>query len=87
MNLLLRAAVPLSLLALSAAASDWPEFAGSHCKNMVSGEKNLPESFVPGEKDSVKGQISLGAPIYATPVVADGVLYVSSSSYLWAVYR
>jgi hypothetical protein len=30
-------------------------------------------------------EIHLGAPVWCTPVVADGVLYVASERYLWAV--
>jgi hypothetical protein len=31
--------------------------------------------------------INLGAPMWASAVVADGTLYVSSTRYLWAVER
>ena len=40
-------------------ARDWPQWGGTACKNMVSDEKGLPDSFVPGEKDSAAGQIKL----------------------------
>ena len=33
----------------------------------------------------VLSQISLGAPVWASPVGANGVLYVASTRYLWAV--
>jgi len=33
-----------------ARAGDWPQWAGSDAKNMVSSEKGLPESFVPGQR-------------------------------------
>ncbi len=29
-------------------SADWPQWCGSDGKNMVSSEKGLPESFVPG---------------------------------------
>jgi outer membrane protein assembly factor BamB len=32
------------------------------------------------------GVIELGAPIYSTPVVANGILYVASNSHLYAIY-
>ena len=38
-----------------------------------------------GREKRVLKQISLGAPVWATPVVADGVLYVASKNYLCAV--
>jgi len=42
------------------AAQDWPEYAGSPCKNLVAEATNLPDSFGPGEKDSLKGEIIAG---------------------------
>ena len=45
----------------NAAAKDWPEYAGSLCKNLVAEARNLPDSFSPGEKDSMKGVIVPGS--------------------------
>ncbi len=38
-----------------------------------------------GKQKKVLGEIRLGAPIWTTPIVANGVLLVSSDCYLWAV--
>ena len=38
-----------------------------------------------GKEKRVLSEIHLGAPIWATPVAANGVLYVASKQYLWAV--
>jgi hypothetical protein len=43
--------VSLWLFSSIAPAKDWPQWGGTDARNMVSGEKGLPESFVPGEKD------------------------------------
>jgi outer membrane protein assembly factor BamB len=55
---------------------------------MVSGEKGLPDSFVPGEKDAQAGRISMETTknvkwatklcqaIYSTPVVAEGKIFI-----------
>ena len=60
-------------------AADWPQWCGTDGKNMVSAEKGLPESFVPGEKRSkeaaidrataknVKWGVKICDAIYSTP--------------------
>ena len=40
-----------------------------------------------GKELKVIGKISLGAPIWATPVAANGTLYIASKTYLWAVHN
>ena len=68
-------------------ANDWPQWCGSDGKNMVSGEKGLPESFSPGRKrtdgtidlataTNVKWGVKLGNAFYSTPSVAGGNVYV-----------
>jgi outer membrane protein assembly factor BamB len=78
----------VALLPVAAPATDWPQWCGTHGKNMVSEEKGLPESFVPGEKDSqdcgilpgttqnVKWAVKLCQAIYSTPVVANGKVFL-----------
>jgi hypothetical protein len=67
---------------------NWPQWGGSNSKNMVSEEKGLPDSFVPGEKDSPAGRIlmettknvkwaaKLCQAIYSTPAVAGGKIFI-----------
>jgi outer membrane protein assembly factor BamB len=71
-----------------APAKDWPQWGGTDGKNMVSEEKRLPESFVPGEKDSATGRIKLEtaknvtwarrlcSALYSTPAVTDGKIFI-----------
>jgi outer membrane protein assembly factor BamB len=47
-------------------------------------EKHL-NVLTAGKELKVLSQINLGAPSWATPVVANGTLYVTSKNYLWAV--
>jgi len=50
---------------------------------------NKREFFVlaAGRELNVLSEIRLGAPAYSTPVAANGVLYVASQRYLWAVTK
>jgi outer membrane protein assembly factor BamB len=38
-----------------------------------------------GKEPKVLNEVHLGSPVYSTPIAADGVLYVASQQYLWAV--
>ena len=40
----------------------------------------------PENKPVVLSRVDLGAPIYSTPVVANGVLYIASNSHLFAIH-
>jgi outer membrane protein assembly factor BamB len=41
--------------------------------------------FAAGKELRLLGEIHLGSPVYCTPVVANGVLYVATHRYMWAV--
>jgi outer membrane protein assembly factor BamB len=80
----------VSLGGSSAFARDWPQWGGSDGRNMVSNEKPLPDSFVPGERKSapsgidlattknVKWVARLGNYAYGNPTVADGRVFVGT---------
>ena len=79
----------LGSTALCVRAGDWPQWAGSDAKNMVSPEKGLPESFVPGEKttngtidlataQNVRWGVRVANAIYSTPSIAEGKLFVGT---------
>jgi outer membrane protein assembly factor BamB len=38
------------------------------------------------KEKKVLSEINLGAPVYSTPIVANGVIYVSSNTHLFALY-
>lgn len=93
------APVYLTLIWLAASApavfaADWPQWGGNLGRNMVSGEKNLPESFVPGQKKSggngidlktaknVRWAARLGSYIYGNPTVAGGKVFVGTDDSL-----
>jgi outer membrane protein assembly factor BamB len=76
--------------ASAALGGDWPQWGGSDGRNMVSDEKPLPESFVPGEKQAgasaidlattknVKWLARLGRYAYGNPTVAGGRVFVGT---------
>ena len=81
--------VLLTSMAPSLWAGDWPQWAGSDAKNMVSPEKGLPESFAPGEKRpdgtidlatarNVRWGVKVGNAIYSTPSIAAGKIFVGA---------
>ena len=90
----LRVCLVIIGLAASAAvslAADWPQWGGADPgRNMVSAEKGLPESFVPGQKDpqgtgvkpettqNVRWAFRLGGYIYGNPTVAGGKVFVGT---------
>jgi hypothetical protein len=41
--------------------------------------------FAASKEKKVLSQTELGAPVYSTPVAANGVLYVASNSHLFAL--
>ena len=71
-----------------AVAADWPQWCGTDGKNMVSLERGLPESFVPGEKRGKEGTIDPATAknvrwgvkicdaLYSTPSVAGGKILI-----------
>ena len=76
-----------------AAAADWPHWGGSDGRNMISQERNLPASFVPGSKKSgggidlsttknVKWAVQLGSYAYGNPTVAGGKVFVGTDDAL-----
>ena len=74
----------------TAFGGDWPQWGGTAGKNLVSDERDLPESFVPGVKDTKGGGIRqdttkhvlwtarLGSMACSTPVVSHGRLFIGS---------
>ena len=62
----LRRLLPTLVLLCAAAwpavapSADWPQWGGRPGRNMVSDEKGLPDSFVPGERKPMGTGIDLG---------------------------
>lgn len=93
---------PLSVAVLSLAwpfkalhAGDWPQWGHDNSKNMVSPEKNLPDTANPGEKEqpltstsnlpgdntvNIKWVARLASHCYGSPVVSGGKVFVGTNS-------
>ena len=77
--------------AVAAAAADWPQWGGHDDRNMVCQEKNLPASFVPGNKRpdgrgidlstarNVLWAVKLGTQTYGNPTVSQGRVFVGTN--------
>jgi outer membrane protein assembly factor BamB len=82
--------VVVALYGAPAFAGDWTHWGGDDGRNMVSDEKPLPDSFVPGERESgspgidlattknVKWVARLGNYAYGNPTVAGGRVFVGT---------
>ena len=74
-------------------AADWPQWGGNDLgRNMVSSEKNLPDSFKPGTKtqtgvdirtaENVRWAAKLGNYIYGNATIAGGKVFVGTDNTL-----
>ena len=89
---------PALALILSAPAADaqsprdWPQWGRDYSRNMVSGEKNLPDQWVSGKfvgttdeidfktTKNVRWIAKLGSQTYGNPTVANGRVYVGTNN-------
>jgi outer membrane protein assembly factor BamB len=89
--LVLSLVVHLFCLNARLVAADWPRWGGHDNCNMVSSEKGLPASFIPGKKspqgngidlattENVKWVARLGTQTYGNPTIANGRVYLGSN--------
>ena len=73
-------------------AGDWPQWGNTPSRNMVSTEKNLPDSWNPGKKkedtnefgpataQNVKWIAKLGSQSYSNPTVAGGKVFIGANN-------
>jgi outer membrane protein assembly factor BamB len=78
----LRITIVLSLLTNSpwVLAADQPQWGARYTRNLISDERNLPESFDPDTGRNVRWTFELGTSSYATPVVAEGRVLVGTNN-------
>src|SRR5579859_5780148 len=70
----------LGTWSFQSSAADQPQWGEAWSRNMVSGEKNLPDSFDPKTGKSIKWSAQLGTQTYSTPMVAGGRVYIGTNN-------
>jgi outer membrane protein assembly factor BamB len=81
-NLALTAAFSLGIVSLLPAVlgADQPQWGQAWSRNMVSDERNLPESFDPKTGQNVKWMVDIGTETHATPIVAGGRVFIGTNN-------
>jgi outer membrane protein assembly factor BamB len=68
------------LLLLAALPDDQPHWGERGTRNMVSAERNLPDSVDPASGKGLRWSVPLGSETYSTPVVAGGRVYLGTNN-------
>jgi len=70
----------LSLAVSAASAGDQAQWGQRYSRNMVSDEKNLPDTFDLKTGRNVKWVVDLGMRTYATPIIAGGKIFIGTNN-------
>jgi outer membrane protein assembly factor BamB len=68
------------LTASIAFAADQPQWGQAWSRNLVSAEKNLPDTFDPKTGKNIQWSVALGSETHSTPVVAGGRVLVGTNN-------
>jgi outer membrane protein assembly factor BamB len=60
--------------------ADQPQWGEAWSRNMVSPEKNLPDTFDPKTGRNIKWSVPLGTETYASPIIAGGRVYIGTNN-------
>lgn len=80
MKLLFALPVAVASLALCAHAADQPQWGEARTRNMVSGERGLPDSFDPESGKNIRWSAPLGTQTHSTPVVVGGRIFIGTNN-------
>ena len=69
-----------AFLVIAAQAGDQPQWGNRYDRNMVSAEKNLPETFDLASGKNVKWSVDIGGRTYSTPIVSGGKVFVGTNN-------
>jgi outer membrane protein assembly factor BamB len=61
-------------------AQDWPMWGGTAARNMMSGMKDLPESWDPKSGTNIRWKAQIGSTSNGNPVVADGKVFLGTNN-------
>ena len=61
-------------------AEERPQWGEAWSRNMISGERNLPESFDPATGKNIKWSAELGTETHSSPVIAGGRVYIGTNN-------
>jgi len=64
----------------STLAADQPQWGQAWSRNMVSSERDLPDSFDPKTGRNIKWSAELGTETHSTPVIAGGRVYIGTNN-------
>src|SRR6478609_6282739 len=79
-QLLLSLAALAFVLTFDTFSADQPQWGQAWSRNMVSGEKGLPDSFDPVTGRNVKWSAALGTEAHSSPVIAGGRIYIGTNN-------
>jgi outer membrane protein assembly factor BamB len=63
-----------------ATAADQPQWGQAWSRNMVSKEKNLPDSFDPKTGKNILWSVPIGTETHSTPIIAHGRVYIGTNN-------
>ena len=72
--------IALSVHTANPQAADQPQWGQAWSRNMVSTERNLPESFDPDTGKNIKWTAALGSESHSTPVIASGRVFIGTNN-------
>ncbi|MFO1512295.1 MAG: PQQ-binding-like beta-propeller repeat protein [Verrucomicrobiota bacterium] len=65
---------------LPALAADQPQWGQAWSRNMISAERDLPDSFDPKTGANIKWVAKLGTETHSTPIIANGRVYIGTNN-------
>ncbi|MEO5802197.1 MAG: PQQ-binding-like beta-propeller repeat protein [Verrucomicrobiota bacterium] len=65
---------------IRAIAADQPQWGQAWSRNMISSERQLPDSFDPKTGKNIKWSAKLGTQTFSTPIVAGGRVYIGTNN-------